>query len=421
MHGIASFEVAPDLAIAITGHSGAKLIGGTSSFDLRAENFGPFAATNVQFGATLPSGLAGVTATTDRGSCAVASGALTCTVAVLRPNEVANVHVVYTVPAKMLLPITATISGHERDPDTSTNSSQATAFAGEFVDLIANVTASAATADVGGSLIYTVQVTNSGPADSTGATMTFTPSSGLSLGATPIGCVTSGNNIVCDVGALAAGVSRSYAITTTVRNTGTVAAGVSVVPSSIATDQNATNNTSTVTTSIRPEVDIVVGITDTLDPVTTAGNFDYRVTVRNSGPDSAPNVVALLNRVGGVAGVISTTQGTCLTVIAGVQCNLGGLAPSATATITMSVSSVTPTLISLQASATSDGNDRNAGNNTAQESTTVNAPPTVVPANDSSGGGGGTSSDRELLLLGLLFVLSRVRTSIGTRSTAAHN
>jgi hypothetical protein len=54
--GVQSFEIAPDLAVSIVGHSGTKPLGVQSFFDVKAQNAGPLAATSLQLSIALPTG-----------------------------------------------------------------------------------------------------------------------------------------------------------------------------------------------------------------------------------------------------------------------------------------------------------------------------------------------------------------------------
>jgi uncharacterized repeat protein (TIGR01451 family) len=301
----------------------------------------------------------------------------------------------------MLLPLTATISAHERDSNTGNNASQASAQAGEVVDLYATVTPSASVVDVNNRLTYTVQVGNNGPSDSTSTTLTLSQSTGIAIDAAP-GCQLIANAVTCTVGALAVGATRTYTISATAKNSGTATASINLVPASAASDQDLTNNSPAVPVRVRPTADLSVSITDSLDPATTVGSFDYRVVVRNVGPDDALGVVVTMNRVGGVAGTIGATQGTCTSAANSSQCSLGALASGDSVTITVTVSASAVGTMSLQAHVTSDGNDVVAGNNSAQESTTINAPPnSAAPVGNQKGGG---ALDRAWLLL-MSFVL----------------
>jgi len=251
VRGIGAFEIQNDLALTLTGHSGTRPVGSASSFDLSAENNGTFSATGVKLNVQLPAGLTNVAATSSSGTCNVAGTTLTCSVPVLAPAATVTAHVTYTPPAAMAIPLTATVSAHERDNKGDNNSASATATAGEVVDLHVTVTPSATTVTTGGNLTYTVQVTNAGPSDSSAETVTFALPSGVSLGSTlPNGCSGSGGQVSCTLGALASGATQSLSFTATANSNGSAVANASVSAASTASDPDTSNNSGQATVTV---------------------------------------------------------------------------------------------------------------------------------------------------------------------------
>ena len=149
VRGIAAYEIVNDLAVTISGHSGLRPTGVPSTFQMRGEHLGARAATGVRLVATLPAGLTNVSATSDRGTCAVAGTTVTCSVAVLRPSQVVNAEVTYTPPSTMPLDVQAAIEAHERDTTTANSFATASAVTGEVADLRVTVAVSAASVTEG--------------------------------------------------------------------------------------------------------------------------------------------------------------------------------------------------------------------------------------------------------------------------------
>jgi hypothetical protein len=247
VRGIAAYEIVNDLAVTISGHSGLRPTGVPSTFQLRGEHLGALAATNVRLVATLPAGLTNVSATTDRGTCAVAGITVTCTVPVLRPSQIVNAEVTYTPPAAMALDVQATIAAHERDTTTANSSATASAVTGEVADLRVTVAASATSVTRGANVTYTVQVTNAGPIDSSSSALTFTPGNGLTLGAAPSGCTAGNGTMTCTLGALANGAAQSFQFPATAQAAGSLVATAAIAGAPAAADPNATNNNAAVT------------------------------------------------------------------------------------------------------------------------------------------------------------------------------
>lgn len=240
--GVAAFEVANDLAVSISGHSGLRPMGVPSTLNLKAENRGSLAATGVHLSANLPAGIVDVSVTTTLGSCQISAGVLTCDIPLLRPAELVDVQLTYTPPTALALPVAATLSAHEHDTDMSNNTANATAIVGEVVDLRVAVTPSSTSVKQGGSVSYSVQITNLGPIDASTASLTFTADSGLALAAPPSGCTVSETQISCELSGLASGASQTFSIGATASATGVLGVHATVAAAQIAEDTDTTNN-----------------------------------------------------------------------------------------------------------------------------------------------------------------------------------
>ncbi len=131
--------------------------------------------------------------------------------------------------------------------------------------------------------------------------------------------------------------------------------------------------------SIAWEADLYITKTDSTDPVAADNNFVYTVTVNNSGPSDAGDVVVTENLPAGVTFV--STSG-CAEDPAGVpKCTLGTIPPESSTqfTIEVAVDEQTSGIITNVASVDSATDDPNRDNNEAAEDTTVTvAVPTLT-------------------------------------------
>lgn len=250
--GAATLQVAPDLRVEISDHSGTRPRGQESSFNLRAVNNGPYSATIVNLSATLPAGLTNVSITADRGTCSTT----TCTVPVLPVGEAVNAVVRYTTPtAALYIPITASVAAHESDPVASDNSAQASAITGDPGDLGITIVPSTTSVTQGSNVTYTVTVTNRGTAPSSEGTLDFHLGSGFTLSTLPGGCSATTGGASCSLGALAPGASQVFTFTAAATNTGSVEATASVAFGPTMADTNLTDNSassSVTATSVTP-------------------------------------------------------------------------------------------------------------------------------------------------------------------------
>ena len=249
--GIGAFEIVNDLALTLSGHSGTKPKGLPSTFDVTVQNNGTFAGTGIHIAVQLPAGLTNVTGTVPTGTCTTGTNTLTCDIPVIRAAQSAAVHVTYTPPGEMSLPVSATVSAHERDNAQTNNTAQATAMSGEVVDLKVTVAASSTAPTVGQSLTYTVQASNAGPLASSSATLTFAATGGVSLNSTPpAGCTISSGTATCTLATLAVGASQSFSFSATANTTGSSTATATITQATNATDADPTNNSNQATVTV---------------------------------------------------------------------------------------------------------------------------------------------------------------------------
>jgi uncharacterized repeat protein (TIGR01451 family) len=245
--GVQSFEIAPDLAVSIVGHSGTKPLGVQSFFDVKAQNAGPLAATSLQLSIALPTGTQNVSATVPNGSCTVGAAGVQCSLPFLKLNEVASARVNYTPAAAGPLNVQATISARERDPVATNNAATATATATETVDLAVAGSASASTVERGAAFIYTFQIRNAGPNASSATHLSIAAASGVTVAsASPSGCTVSSSTIDCDLGALATAATVSVTVNATAAAAGTLRTTASASHAATAVDVDASNDIATV-------------------------------------------------------------------------------------------------------------------------------------------------------------------------------
>ena len=293
----------------------------------------------------------------------------------------------------------------------------------------------------GGTIAYTIVVTNHGPStadnvvalDSLPANVTFvsaTPSQG------------SCNFVSCNLGSMGAGTSAIISLTVRVSNSasGVLTNGVCVSTSTAETNLN--NNCDTETTTVTPGptptppptpqptptppgqtptptpapgADLKLLKTDSPDPVSAGGTLTYGIAVTNLGPATARDVTVSDALPTGVTLVSATaSQGSCVAA----SCNLGDIAPNQTVTIAFVVkvsADVSGTLSNIACTSTSTV-DPNLSNNCDDENTTVQVPgaPTPLAATatpklvglPSTGGffNDGSGGLRLILALGLLLL-----------------
>jgi uncharacterized repeat protein (TIGR01451 family) len=237
----------------------------------------------------------------------------------------------------------------------------------------------------GGTVTYTVTVSNVGRSPSSGAvTVTETPPPGLTVTAL------SGTGWTCTVATRictrsdALAPAESYPGITVTTTVGASAAPGTVTNSAAVSgggDSNTTNNTAEDPTTIAapaPGMDLAIAKTHSPNTVVPGQTFSYFITVLNVGssPSSGTVTVTETPPAGLTVTALSGAGWTC-TVATRICTRSDALAPASSypeITVTMSVgASVTPGTVTNTA-VVSGGGDPNNGNNTATDPTTITSP-----------------------------------------------
>ncbi|NIS82016.1 MAG: DUF11 domain-containing protein, partial [Anaerolineales bacterium] len=237
--------------------------------------------------------------------------------------------------------------------------------------------------DVGSNVVFTISVTNDGPADATGVTVKDIFPTGFSyVSHSGDGTYNSGTGF-WDIGNLANGGTVTLNITATVLDSGDYQNFAEVwtsdqpdpdsTPGNGPQDPAEDDEDGTGLVTPVKVADLAITKSDNPDPVLAGNQLTYTVQVTNNGPSDALNVVVTDTLPAGVSYVSDTDS--CVEGPAGtLTCSLGNLAfgaPPISFDITVTVDTGTLGTISNTASVSSDTVDRIPGNNTAIEETTV--------------------------------------------------
>jgi uncharacterized repeat protein (TIGR01451 family) len=259
--------------------------------------------------------------------------------------------------------------------------------------------------------IYTIVVSNNGPSDVTGASVTDTfPATftGVTFTATQTGgasgFTTPGSGNISQTVNIPSGASITYTATGTISPsaTGSLVNTASVSAPSGATDPTPSNNSATDTDTLTPRTDMVVNKTGP-SSVTARTNVNYTITVGNLGPSRATGVVTTdtlppdfhivsVSAPGYTCTLPTSFKGGTLTCS-----RTSAMSPSATARDTITVTgNYQPTSTATQterntAQVSSTTTDPVATNNTSFVDTTIACQPGGQSGSGLSGGSGGSS------------------------------
>jgi uncharacterized repeat protein (TIGR01451 family) len=245
----------------------------------------------------------------------------------------------------------------------------------------------------GSSATYTITLTNNGPGAAQGVTLSdVLPSGATIVSLTPatgnpdsFTFTQSGSTVTGSASGVGAG--NTDAFTLVVSAPGSLANGANFSDtasvSSNSADPNPANNSATVTGSVvntSPSADLAVADTGPA-AATEGGNVTYTVTVTNHGPAGATGAV-VTDTLGANLRFVSATasQGTFSQSGGVVTFNLGSIAGSGTATVTVTAQALEDGNLSNAASVSSSSADPNPANNSAGATTAVAEASIVVSA-----------------------------------------
>ncbi len=365
---------AADLTLTKMG-PGQVAAGSRLSYVLLVTNKGPATAHGVSLAESAPASLV------FRGATAPCASGFPCNLGDLPAGTTLAIGVSYDVRSNHVTPNplvnTAAVSSADVDPNPADNSATASTTVVYDADLGVTKTDGVAQTSPGLPLTYTIVVTNHGPSDVAGATVTdnlpatLTGATWACAAGSGASCTASGSGGINDTVNLPAGASLTYTLAATVgagasgslANTATAA-----VPGGV-TDPVAGNNSATDTDAVVQPADLTVTKTGPAS-VTAGTNLAYTVTVKNQGSGAATSVVLADPTPPGLTFVSASAP-----CAAGFPCALADLpaGQSTPVTVTYAVPAgyMTPNPILNTASATTASPESSTANNSATASTPV--------------------------------------------------
>jgi len=385
--------VSANADVSIVKSGPATAVAGTNvTYNVTVTNNGPSAASNVTWSDTLPANTTFVSESQTTGplfTCTTGQ-TISCSIAGLAPSATATFSITAQVALSAqngsTLSNTATVTSSTPDSTPGNNSSTVNTLVNANADL-SIVKSAPAFAFAGNTMTYSINVMNGGPAAAVNATINdllppATTFVSLTQTSGPIFTCTTGQSVSCSIATFASGTSAAFNIVvqiapgtannTTITNTATILSPTSP-------DPNGTNNTSTTNTTVTTSAD--VSVTKSGPAAATAGsNVTYMITVMNGGPSNAASVTLTDVLPAGTTFVSeSQTAGPVFTCTTGatVTCSIATLAPSASATFSLTVafggSIVNGTTVTNTATVTTTTPDPVPANNTSSAPTLVSA------------------------------------------------
>ncbi|KQQ92939.1 hypothetical protein ASF62_14210 [Leifsonia sp. Leaf325] len=379
-----------DLSVTKEAFFGSTAPGGQDVFIITLTNAGPSTARAVSFTDTFE--LSSAAVVLQGGTCEFTSGDLSCTIDGLNlaPGASAQVSIGIITPSSAQ-PGTYlnTVRASTSTPESDASNNVATfseAIADPVADLAVAKTLLTDPLVAGGGFSYQLEVSNirsaSAASDASDVVVTDDLPPGLTAtSASPSqgSCTVSATQVSCDLGVVPGQVAAEPPPPVTVTISGTVSPGVSgsvgnsAVVESSTPDPDDTNNEVLVTSPVELQADLSITKTADTDPLVAGGTASYTVTVTNSGPSNASNVVLTDVLDGAIAFDADASDAACSLVAGQVTCELDTIGAGQTLTVRISGRldpASTVTELSNTASVSSDTPDPAPGG----ETTTITTP-----------------------------------------------
>jgi hypothetical protein len=408
--GVVEYTVAPDLELRATSLALPLPVSSNVSITYTVTNLGPHASSASELSINFPAGLT----PSVPANCALAGASLRCQLGALRVDQSVSVPLTLAVgatPATTQAQINASLNPHEPDGAMANNSVTTDVHSAEVADVDVVFSGGATTFDRMQTSTVTATVSNAGPSPSTATILTLQipanlAASNISAQGT---CQAAAATITCNLGTLPANAGTDVTFNVTGSSAGNSIIVATVQRAGIDPDDS---HGATRDFVVRAIADLGVAVTDSADPVTAGGAFQYTATINNAGPDGG-GVSSTITVTGATVTSATVNGGTCTNTATTATCTLASLASGASAAITVNVNAVTAGSASASATVTFSGTDAAGANNSANTNTTISAPP--PPPRSGGGGGGGRFDWLFAVLLGLL-AFGRTRLAL-TRAT----
>jgi uncharacterized repeat protein (TIGR01451 family) len=357
-----------NLALTVTDNPDPVFVNTTLTYTLTVTNNGPKTANSVMLIDELPASVTFISSSNP--DCVHNNGIVTCNLNNM--NNGASTQFTIDVMPTAVGPINnyTIVSANENDPDSTNNSDTETTAVIPLTgtELALTKSDSVDPVPLGDNLTYTIQVTNNGPEDATGVTVTdVLPGSVTFVSASP-GCSESAGTVTCDIGNLDASASVSLEIVVTTNTAGTISNTATVTGNE--SDPFPANNTDTEDTVVTPPpADLALTKSDSADPVDIGDNLTYTIQVTNNGPEDATGVTVTDTLPASVT-FVSASPG-CTEASGTVTCDIGNLAATASVSVQIDVTTTAAGTISNTATVAANEFDPDSANNSETEDTLV--------------------------------------------------
>jgi uncharacterized repeat protein (TIGR01451 family) len=280
-----------DLVVTKTDDPDPVVAGAALTYTVTVTNSGPSDGTGIALVDDLPDDVTLFSATPSQGAC-VGVDPLTCNIGALASGAKASVSLVVSVTSPLangtILTNVVTVSGDQTDPDAGNNSVEAQTIVQSSPVLTITKGDNPDPVNAGGTLLYTLVITNSGNENATGVTVTehYDPNVSFFY-AYP--SPDSGTDDRWTLGTVTVGDPKR--IDVIVEVTGTLPVGTVLTNEATLDSDQTAPLTVTEVTSTTSSSELTITKVDFPDPVQAGGTLGYVITYQNSGTAPAEEVI----------------------------------------------------------------------------------------------------------------------------------
>jgi uncharacterized repeat protein (TIGR01451 family) len=331
-----------DMSIMVSDSPDPVLTNHDLRYQLEVANLGPSPATGVEVTATLPATVRFEPFESDP-ACSESAGTVTCSFPSWDADAARIVLITVTPSTAGVLQVTYAVTATEQDRDLSNNSDTEDTVVVEPTEADVSINLPTSVEGYAGQNIFLgIEVRNAGPAGATGLTVILEFPPGLRPGDFGGGlCTETDTGLSCSYswGSLPPGAGSIGILGVTASDAGSYT--VQGLLTSDQPDPVSSNNADSTVVNAIPAADLSVQITESVDPSTPGEALTYTVTITNLGPSPASAVTLAdtwSTTISGGVQLLSlgATQGQCAqTADSSIDCQLGGLASGADATLTV--------------------------------------------------------------------------------------
>ncbi len=368
-----------DLAISKTDGVATIAAGTSTTYTITVTNTGP---SDEPAGAVVSDPIpAGTIGSETESDCSIVAAVFTCTTsAPLVVGAFVTYHLTLAIPPGYALAAvtnTASITSSVLpDPDPANDSATDVDALTSSADLSIVKTDAPDPVTVGGTLTYTLLVTNNGPADAVGVTVTDTLPAGVTFGmATPSqgSCAQVAGVVTCALGTVLTSATATVTITVSPTAAGSISNTATV--SGTTLDPVPANNSDSEATTVGASADLAITKTDGISTIKPGASTTYSITLTNNGPSDVPAGIVVSDQVPvGTTG--SENEADCTLVGTMFTCTTTATLVSGTSvvyqlTVAVGAAYILPTLTNTATITASSAADPNLANNTATDIDTV--------------------------------------------------